>query len=76
MIYHPNLNVLVSNSEDKTLRIWDMEKRTLIDTIKNDNNDRYWILATHPNINIIAAGHDNGAVFFNLKRERIPYVVF
>jgi coatomer protein complex subunit alpha (xenin) len=39
-------------SEDKTIKIWDMEKRTLIDTIKKDN-ERFWILSAHPQINIL-----------------------
>ena len=29
-----------------------MEKRTLIDTIKKEN-ERFWILSAHPNINIL-----------------------
>ena len=42
-----------------------MEKRTLIDTIKREN-DRFWILTAHPNTNIIGAGSDSGTLFFNL----------
>ena len=66
-------------SEDKTIKIWDMEKRTLIDTIKKEN-ERFWILSAHPNINILGiiliflgAGSDVGSIFFNLARERIHY---
>ena len=63
-----------------------MEKRTLIDTIKKDN-ERFWILSAHPQINILGkfiekrnlfylgAGSDVGSIFFNLARERVHYVV-
>jgi len=51
-----------------------MEKRTLVDTIKKEN-ERFWILAAHPNINILGAGSDGGSLFFNLNRERIHHVV-
>jgi coatomer protein complex subunit alpha (xenin) len=63
-----------NNSEDKTIRVWDMEKRTLIDTIKREN-ERFWILAAHPNINILGAGSDGGSIFFNLNRERIHHII-
>jgi len=33
-------------------------------------NDRYWILATHPTLNYFAAGYDNGMHVFKLERER------
>jgi coatomer protein complex subunit alpha (xenin) len=36
-----------------------MDKRTLIDTIKREN-DRFWILGSHANLNIVAAGSDAG----------------
>lgn len=34
------------------------------------DNDRYWILAAHPRLNLLAAGHDNGMLIFKLSRER------
>jgi coatomer protein complex subunit alpha (xenin) len=57
--------LILNYSEDKTIRLWDMEKRTLIDVIKREN-DRFWILTAHPNTNIIGAGSDSGTLFFNL----------
>lgn len=49
-----------------------MDKRVLIDTIKKEN-DRFWILGAHPDLNIVGAGSDSGSLMFNLSRERIPY---
>ena len=74
VLFHIKLNVIISNSEDKTIKIWDLEKRTLIDTIKKDN-ERFWILSAHPQINIVGAGSDAGSIFFNIARERIHYAV-
>jgi coatomer protein complex subunit alpha (xenin) len=59
VLYHPKLNVIISNSEDKTIRVWDMDRRVLIDTIKKEN-DRFWILGAHPDLNIVGAGSDSG----------------
>lgn len=33
-------------------------------------NDRFWVLAAHPELNLFAAGHDNGMIIFKLDRER------
>ena len=47
----------MSNSEDKSIRVWDMSKRTGVQTFRRDH-DRFWILGAHPEINLLAAGHD------------------
>lgn len=57
----PNLNcsqdLIISNSEDKSIRVWDMSKRTGVQTFRREH-DRFWILTAHPEINLLAAGHD------------------
>ena len=68
------MNVLVSNSEDKTIRFWDFDKKNCLNVYKREN-DRFWVLTQHPTQCLMAAGHDTGFVIFNLVRERIPYVV-
>ena len=55
--------------EDKTIRVWDLNKRTSVQSFKRDN-DRFWVIAAHPEINLFAAGHDNGVMVFKLERER------
>jgi coatomer protein complex subunit alpha (xenin) len=49
--------LIISNSEDKSIRAWDMSKRTGVQTFRREH-DRFWILAAHPEINLLAAGHD------------------
>lgn len=59
----------MSAGEDKTIRVWDLNKRTAVQSFKREN-DRFWVIAAHPEINLFAAGHDNGVMVFKLERER------
>ena len=53
----PAQDIIVSNSEDKSIRVWDMSKRVGVQTFRREH-DRFWILAAHPEVNLLAAGHD------------------
>lgn len=55
VIFHPRQELILSNSEDKTIRVWDMAKRTGIQTFRREH-DRFWIMAAHPEQNLFAAG--------------------
>ncbi|KAI4251891.1 MAG: hypothetical protein LQ352_004597 [Teloschistes flavicans] len=68
-LFHPHQDLILSVGEDKTLRLWDLNKRTAVQSFKREN-DRFWVLAAHPEINLFAAGHDNGVMVFKLERER------
>jgi coatomer protein complex subunit alpha (xenin) len=68
-IFHPRQELILSNSEDKSIRVWDMTKRTCLHTFRREN-DRFWVIAGHPTLNLFAAGHDAGMVIFKLERER------
>eukprot|EP00124_Ichthyophonus_hoferi_P001771 Ihof_evm4s102 gene=Ihof_evmTU4s102 len=67
--FHPHAEMILSCSEDKSIRVWDIAKRTGMQTFRREA-DRFWVLATHPESNLFAAGHDTGMVVFKLKRER------
>ncbi|CAK5274683.1 unnamed protein product [Mycena citricolor] len=73
-LFHPKHELIVSCGEDKTIRVWDLAKRTAIQTFRREN-DRFWVLASHPNLNLFAAGHDNGLIVFKLERERPAFAV-
>lgn len=62
-------DLIVSNSEDRTIRVWDFNIRTNIQTYRREH-DRFWVLATHPESNLLGAGHDTGLIVFKLERER------
>lgn len=68
-LFHPHQDLILSVGEDKTIRVWDLNKRTSVQSFKRDN-DRFWVIAAHPEINLFAAGHDNGVMVFKLERER------
>jgi coatomer protein complex subunit alpha (xenin) len=73
--FHPKLDYLISNSEDKSFRIWDLNKKTSIEKITKEH-DRFWVLATHPTLNIFASGSDSGITVFKLEDTRIPAISF
>ncbi|PQE07931.1 coatomer wd associated region protein [Rutstroemia sp. NJR-2017a WRK4] len=68
-LFHPHQDLILSAGEDKTIRVWDLNKRTSVQSFKREN-DRFWVIAAHPEINLFAAGHDNGVMVFKLERER------
>ena len=68
----PKQELIVSNSEDKSIRVWDMSKRQGVQTFRREH-DRFWILAAHQDSNLLAAGHDSGMIVFKLERERPAY---
>ena len=72
VLFHARSDIIVSNSEDKSIRVWDMSKRTGVQTFRREH-DRFWILAAHPEVNLLAAGHDSGMLVFKLERERPAY---
>ncbi|XP_053672678.1 coatomer subunit alpha [Anopheles nili] len=75
VLFHPRADLIISNSEDRSIRVWDMTKRQCIHTFRREN-ERFWILAAHPNLNLFAAGHDSGTIVFKLERERPAYAVY
>lgn len=74
-LFHPHQDLILSAGEDKTIRVWDLNKRTAVQTFKREN-DRFWVIAAHPEINLFAAGHDNGVMVFKLERERPASAVY
>ncbi|KIH62764.1 WD domain, G-beta repeat protein [Ancylostoma duodenale] len=74
VLFHPNAELILSNSEDKSIRVWDMQKRTSLHVFRHEN-ERFWVLSAHPNLNMFAAGHDNGMIVFKIQRERPAYCI-
>ena len=50
------------------------QQSSCVQTFRREH-DRFWILAAHPEINLLAAGHDSGMIVFKLARERPPHAV-
>jgi len=68
------MNVVISNGEDKTTKVWDLNRRSCIDTFKREG-DRFWIVGVHPETLIFASGADCGIYVFSLMKEKIPIVL-
>ena len=47
VIFLPQHNLIVSNSEDRSIRVWDVHRDSSPRVFRRDS-DRYWILAAHP----------------------------
>lgn len=74
-LFHPHQDLILSVGEDKTIRVWDLNKRTSVQSFRREQ-DRFWVIAAHPEINLFAAGHDNGVMVFKLERERPASAVY
>ncbi|KAI0464944.1 coatomer subunit alpha [Komagataella kurtzmanii] len=74
VLFHPTQDLIISVGEDKTIRTWDLNKRTPVKQFKRDN-DRFWLIAAHPEINLFATCHDSGVMVFKLDRERPAHSV-
>ena len=59
VVFHPKQELIVSNSEDRSIKVWDISKRLGVQTFRREN-DRFWILVAHPVQNLLAAGHGTG----------------
>ena len=70
VLFHPRQDLIISNSEDKSIRVWDTPKRTCLHTFRREH-DRFWTIAAHPTLNIFAAGHDSGMVVFKVDINAI-----
>ena len=68
-LFHPHQDLIISVGEDKTIRVWDLNKRTSVQSFKREN-DRFWVIAAHPEINLFAAGHDNGVMVLRLFKKQ------
>ena len=74
-VFHPKLDYVISDSEDKTLRLWDLDKKSVVSKITKEN-ERFWVIASHPNISLFAAGSDGGLIVFKCEETRIPSACF
>ncbi|EMG49846.1 COP1 Coatomer subunit alpha [Candida maltosa Xu316] len=74
-IFHPHQDLILSVSDDKTIRVWDLNKRVPVKQFRREH-DRFWLIASHPTINLFAACHDSGVMVFKLERERPAHTIF
>lgn len=71
-VYHPTLPVIVSGSEDGTVKIWHANTYRLENTL-NYALERAWCVALHRETNEVAVGFDEGVVVLKLGRDEPSY---
>ncbi|KAJ9114335.1 hypothetical protein QFC22_005788 [Naganishia vaughanmartiniae] len=67
-IFHPSLPIIISGSEDGTVKIWHSSTYRL-ETTLSYGLERCWCIAYRKSGNEIAIGYDEGAVVVKLGRE-------
>lgn len=71
VLFHKTQDFLITNSEDKSFKVWDLSKKKSIFTDKKEN-DRYWIISSHPTNNLFGFGSDNGIAIYLLEKIKVP----
>ncbi|XP_054716968.1 LOW QUALITY PROTEIN: coatomer subunit beta'-like [Uloborus diversus] len=66
--FHPELPVIMTGSEDGTVRIWHANTYRLESTL-NYNLERVWTIACLKGSNSVALGYDEGSIIIKLGRE-------
>eukprot|EP01135_Chromosphaera_perkinsii_P010787 Nk52_evm4s2226 gene=Nk52_evmTU4s2226 len=66
--FHPELPIILTGSEDGTVRIWHSTTYRLENTL-NYGLDRVWSLAYMRGSNIVAIGYDEGSIVIKLGRD-------
>ncbi|KAK0443982.1 coatomer protein [Desarmillaria tabescens] len=67
-IFHPNLPIIISGSEDGTIKMWNSGTYRLENTLSYAM-ERAWCIALRKDANEIAVGFDEGAVVIKLGRD-------
>lgn len=66
--FHPELPIIISGSEDGTIKIWHSDTYRLENTL-NYGLERAWTIAYRRGSNNVAFGFDEGTVVIKLGRE-------
>lgn len=66
--YHPELPIIMTGSEDGTVRIWHANTYRL-ETTLNYGLERVWAIASQKGSNNVAFGYDEGSILIKLGRE-------
>ncbi|KHJ48446.1 WD domain, G-beta repeat protein [Trichuris suis] len=66
--FHPDFPIIITGSEDNTVRIWHGNTYRL-ETTLNYGLDRVWVLYALKGHNTVAIGYDEGSIIIKLGRE-------
>ncbi|KAF9011330.1 coatomer WD associated region-domain-containing protein [Cyathus striatus] len=71
-VFHPHLPVIISGSEDGTVKIWNSGTYRIENTLSYAL-ERAWCVALHKHTNDVAVGFDEGVVALSLGRDEPTY---
>ncbi len=66
--YHPELPIIITGSEDGTVRIWHASTYRLEKTL-NYGMERVWSIGYLKGSNLLALGYDEGTVMLKVKKD-------
>ncbi|PIA60579.1 hypothetical protein AQUCO_00300222v1 [Aquilegia coerulea] len=72
VMFHAKQDIVLSNSDDKSIRVWDVTKRTCVQAFPREH-DWFWILASHPEMNLLAA--DRFLRFYEFSTQKDSQVI-
>ncbi|KAF8804307.1 hypothetical protein BYT27DRAFT_7194481, partial [Phlegmacium glaucopus] len=67
-VFHPNLPIIISGSEDGTVKIWNSGTYRIENTLSYAL-ERSWCVALRKDANEVAVGFDEGVVVIKLGRD-------
>ncbi|KAG1738747.1 coatomer WD associated region-domain-containing protein [Suillus lakei] len=71
-VFHPNLPIIISGSEDGTIKIWNSNTYRLENTLSYAL-ERAWCVSLRRDANEVAVGFDEGIVVIKLGRDEPTY---
>ncbi|KAF9074741.1 coatomer WD associated region-domain-containing protein [Rhodocollybia butyracea] len=73
-VFHPSLPIIISGSEDGTVKIWNANTYRVENTL-NYALERAWCVALHRTANEVAVGFDEGIVVLKLGKDEPTFSV-
>ena len=68
VVFHPRLPIILSGSEDQTVKIWYLNNYDLKSTL-NFGFGRCWTMTCMKNSNDVTLGYDEGTLMINVDHE-------
>ncbi|KAE9402636.1 Coatomer, beta' subunit [Gymnopus androsaceus JB14] len=73
-VFHPSLPIIISGSEDGTVKIWNANTYRIENTLSYAL-ERAWCVALHKTANEVAVGYDEGVVVIKLGKDEPTFSV-